>query len=793
MFPSLAPLTTSRFRRRLAAAAAVAVAAVLPLAQSAPQAQADAPAGAATGSGYWMLGSDGKVYAFGASADLGSPALPAGAHATHIESTPDGGGYYVLDDRGDVFAFGHAPSLGNAALAPGESAVSLSVTPSGQGYWVFTSAGRVITKGDAHNLGDMAGTHLNAPVVSSTVTPDGSGYWMVAGDGGVFSFGAPFWGSTGNLKLNKPVEGIVPTLTNKGYWLVASDGGIFAFGDAAFKGSMGSTKLNKPVVGMVRYGDGYLMVASDGGIFDFSSFPFQGSLGANPPAHPIVGTTPLPTAPAGTPGGPTGTTTTNTTSPTTPTTVPYSGPALFSSTAKVTWGSPPDPNKIFTNSQGQPTTPYAQNVDAITEIGNSVFIGGEFNGLVDPTDRTTPKVPYAYLAELDTTNGAPANGPFNATVHLDGPVRVLLRSADGSRLYVGGEFQHVNGEVHHRLVALNPATGQIDHSFNPPDLDAYVNSMALYGNTLYIGGGFTLVNGDPSRPQLAALDTTTGNVITSFTPPPRYTGAYFTHTGKAVDDPNCTDPNVPDPSTCPTTPVAAPNGVVDALAVTADGQYLLVGGNFLHYGTPYDPALSASANHQHGGLIAVNPATGALTPWQPISSRPVFGLDVWPGDGHRIFAAAGGGGGRVIAYAPGGQTKALWSGNFDGDVVSVASTPSRVYAVGHYDHEVPDPNDPCLQINPQTGGVSCPNGTPHRHLAALDPNGQIVNGKNNGRAITDPSFTAQADTAEGPNKVYIGANQMYVGGNFAKTYACPAASGCPFTKQPGFAIYPALP
>src|SRR5207244_2371739 len=80
--------------------------------------------------------------------------------------------------------------------------------------------------------------------------PDGSGYWMVAADGGVFSFGTPFWGSTGNLKLNKPVEGIVPTLTNEGYWLVASDGGVFAFGDAGFRGSMGSTKLNKPVVGL---------------------------------------------------------------------------------------------------------------------------------------------------------------------------------------------------------------------------------------------------------------------------------------------------------------------------------------------------------------------------------------------------------------------------------------------------------------------------------------------------------------------------------------------------------------
>src|SRR4029077_19009835 len=109
-----------------------------------------------------------------------------------------------------------------------------------------------------------------------------------------------------------------------------------------------------------------------------------------------------------------------------------------------------------------------------------------------------------------------------------------------------------------------------------------------------------------TRAQLAALDASTGAVNTAFTPPTRYTGAFFTHVGNPVDDPGCTDPNVPDPSKgCdPANPVQDPSGVVDALAVTFDGQYLLVGGNFLHYGTPYDPALSSGANHQHGGLIA---------------------------------------------------------------------------------------------------------------------------------------------------------------------------------------------
>jgi sugar lactone lactonase YvrE len=248
-------------------------------------------------SGYWMLGNDGKVYAFGDAKNLtfgdASGRIPAGAKAVHIEPTPDAGGYWINDDRGGVYAFGNANStLGGvdpSALQGGEKVTSLSSTPSGQGYWIFTSKGRVFAKGDAHNFGDLGALTLNGPILDSIPTPSGQGYYMVGSDGGVFAFGdAKFMGPMGGQHLNKPVEALVPTRDGAGYWLVASDGGIFAFGQAPFRGSMGSTPLNKPVVGMVRYGDGYLMVGADGGIFDFSSKPFQGSLGSNPPAHPIV-------------------------------------------------------------------------------------------------------------------------------------------------------------------------------------------------------------------------------------------------------------------------------------------------------------------------------------------------------------------------------------------------------------------------------------------------------------------------------------------------------------------------
>jgi hypothetical protein len=66
-------------------------------------------------------------------------------------------------------------------------------------------------------------------------TPDGSGYRFVASDGGVFCFGAPFEGSTGNIKLNQPVTAIAPSGTDA-YWLAAQDGGIFSF-NAPFYGT----------------------------------------------------------------------------------------------------------------------------------------------------------------------------------------------------------------------------------------------------------------------------------------------------------------------------------------------------------------------------------------------------------------------------------------------------------------------------------------------------------------------------------------------------------------------------
>jgi hypothetical protein len=198
-----------------------------------------------------------------------------------MAQTHDGGGYWMVASDGGIFAYGDAGFYGSAGnLVLNKPIVGMAATPDGKGYWLVASDGGIFAYGDAGFYGSAGNLTLNQPIVGMAATKDGKGYWLVASDGGIFAYGdATFYGSTGNLHLNKPVVGMTSTLDGKGYWFVATDGGIFAYGDAAFHGSTGNLTLAQPVVGMAitADGSGYWMTARDGGIFAFNA-PFYGSL-----------------------------------------------------------------------------------------------------------------------------------------------------------------------------------------------------------------------------------------------------------------------------------------------------------------------------------------------------------------------------------------------------------------------------------------------------------------------------------------------------------------------------------
>jgi hypothetical protein len=203
------------------------------------------------------------------------------ANSRSIAATPDGKGYWVVGENGTVMAYGDAGFYGSAGnVNLNRPIVGMASTPAGAGYWLVASDGGVFSYGDAGFYGSAGNVNLNRPIVGMASTPAGAGYWLVASDGGIFAYGdAAFYGSAGNVNLNKPIVGMASTPDGGGYWLVASDGGIFSYGDAAFYGSAGNVNLNKPIVGMASTpdGGGYWLVASDGGIFSYGDAAFYGS------------------------------------------------------------------------------------------------------------------------------------------------------------------------------------------------------------------------------------------------------------------------------------------------------------------------------------------------------------------------------------------------------------------------------------------------------------------------------------------------------------------------------------
>ncbi len=244
--------------------------------------------------GYWLVASDGGIFAFGAAAFHGSTGGTAlNRPVVSMASTPDDRGYWLVASDGGIFSFGDARfygSTGNIAL--NRPVVGMASTADGAGYWLVASDGGIFSFGDARFYGSTGDIALNRPVVGMASTADGRGYWLVASDGGIFAYGdARFYGSTGNIALNRPVVGMASTADGRGYWLVASDGGIFAYGDARFYGSTGDIALNRPVVGMAHSlsGRGYWLVASDGGIFAYGDARFYGSTGDITLSRPVVG------------------------------------------------------------------------------------------------------------------------------------------------------------------------------------------------------------------------------------------------------------------------------------------------------------------------------------------------------------------------------------------------------------------------------------------------------------------------------------------------------------------------
>jgi hypothetical protein len=127
------------------------------------------------------------------------------------------------------------------------------------------------------------------------------------------------------------------------------------------------------------------------------------------------------------------------------------------------------------------------------QVGSTMYAGGDFSKVED--SGRSAIYTRINLFSFDATTGA--LNPF--ALALDGPVWGL--ASDGTSLWVGGEFKHVNGVARRGLAKVNPTTGALDTSFDA-GLDGNVQDVQLIAGRLIVGGKLT-------RP-LQAVDPATG-------------------------------------------------------------------------------------------------------------------------------------------------------------------------------------------------------------------------------------------------------------------------------------------
>ncbi len=142
-------------------------------------------------------------------------------------------------------------------------------------------------------------------------------------------------------------------------------------------------------------------------------------------------------------------------------------------------------------------------VRSVVQIGDRIFIGGNFTQVKESGSSTV--IDRSRVLAFNATTGK-IDPNFKPVV--DSEVSVLLPSADGKSIYLGGMFTHIDGVARKVLARLDVDTGQPVAGFTP-NLDARVKDLRLTGGRLWVAGNFATADG-VSRPALATLNPDTG-------------------------------------------------------------------------------------------------------------------------------------------------------------------------------------------------------------------------------------------------------------------------------------------
>lgn len=296
-------------------------------------------------------------------------------------------------------------------------------------------------------------------------------------------------------------------------------------------------------------------------------------------------------------------------------------------------------------------------------IGERVYVVGGFTSIRNNAAGNTTNYTQRYLAAFNVRTGL-VDPTFRPV--FDGTVQDVEASPDGTKLYVAGRFNTVNGMTKRKFASINPLTGATVAGWTA-NANGAGTELEATNSTVYLGGQFTQINAADKR-GLAAVDASTGALV-----------------GRSAQNPKGTWNN----------DISGGIGVngqlnIQELKLTPDLSTLMV----VHTGRQI-------AGQDRYGVGLINVTTGELTPWRTRlwednltyvgGIQRAYGADISP-DGTYMVVGSGSGGDRppindtaiALPLQGGDFVEPLWISRAFDSIYGIAISEVAVYLGGHF-------------------------------------------------------------------------------------------------------------
>ncbi len=313
-------------------------------------------------------------------------------------------------------------------------------------------------------------------------------------------------------------------------------------------------------------------------------------------------------------------------------------------------------------------------------VGNTVYAGGSFtNARPAGAAQGTNLIPRSNILAYNLTTGVITS----FAPQINGEVKTIKASPDGSRIYVGGSFNSVGGQTRWNIAAFDVATGNLNTTFKPAVGGSYVNAIEVTNSAVYVGGLIGAGAG-VTRKNLVAFNTA---------------GALL--------------------GWAPTTDLQ-----VDTMVLTPNDDKLIVAGRF---GTVNNVA--------QRGLAALDLSSGAILPWiapSVVQNGVAVGVSgagkagIWEleADANAIYGTGWVYSNKTVGNLEGlfsaapGDGAIRWIADCHGDHYGVYSDGTNVYSTGH-EHA-------CETANGMIQGQPAPGNMRNASVMTAAPKGTLL-------------------------------------------------------------------